>query len=333
MILVWFNHWFSTVYDIIELMREGGDVRIIGSSRNAYAVQREVSDEWYAEPDISGREYVDFCLAFCREHGVDVFVPRRQMTEISACAGEFAAIGVKLLTERHELVSLLADKRLTYEYFRDSSSIKVPGYRIVTDRAGFEAGYAELREKYDRLCIKFAKDEGALSFRKITERRTVDLRCYVSSEVTFDELCGYLDEHSGEREIMLMPYLSGTEISADCMMTDSGLVTVPRFKSFGRHEFVRYDADILRACETIAGALKPEFPCNIQFRMLGDVPYLLEINPRMSGGVQMSVLASGVNFPPLALMKLLGRETRCTPDRRECTVSHIERPCIIEGAK
>ena len=165
---VWFNHWFSTAYNIMELMR-GDGIHIIGSSRNPYAVLQGACDEWYTEPDTGGREYVDFCLRFCKEHGVDVFIPRRQMTEISSCIGEFSDIGVKVMTERYDLISLLADKRLTYEHFRDCAEINVPDYRIFSDRAGFEAGYRELHEKYDRLCIKFAKDEGALSFRKLTD--------------------------------------------------------------------------------------------------------------------------------------------------------------------
>ncbi len=331
MVRVWFNHWFSTAYNIMELMREGGDICVVGSSRNPYAVLQGACDEWYAEPDISGREYVDFCLSFCKEHSRDVFVPRREMTEISRCISEFEAVGVKVMAERYELVSLLADKRKTYEYFRGTDGINVPEYRIFTDRAGFEACYGELHERFERLCVKFAVDEGALSFRKITERRNIDLRCYVSAEVTYDELCGYLDEHGGGTEIMLMPYFPGTEISADCFAADSGLVAVPRFKSFGRHEFIRYDEGILAACEAITARLKPQFSCNIQFRMLNDTPYLLEINPRMSGGIQMSTLASGVNIPRLALDRLLGRETRCAVDRKECTVSHIERPCIISA--
>lgn len=51
-----------------------------------------------------------------------------------------------------------------------------------------------------------------------------------------------------------------------------------------------------------------ECPCNIQFKYLDDIPYFLEINTRMSGGIQMSCLASGVNIPNLAINKLLGRK-------------------------
>ena len=86
MVRIWFNHWFSAVYNIIEMMREGckEDLYVIGSNRNAAAVYKSSCNEWYTEPDkLSEDEYVDFCLDFCNEHEVDVFVPRRELTGAS----------------------------------------------------------------------------------------------------------------------------------------------------------------------------------------------------------------------------------------------------------
>ena len=74
-----------------------------------------------------------------------------------------------------------------------------------------------------------------------------------------------------------------------------------------------------------------EFPCNIQFKLKDDIPYLLEINTRMSGGLQMSCLAADVNIPNIALNKLLGNDIDWSMDKREKTVSYIEIPQIIIG--
>ncbi len=48
-----------------------------------------------------------------------------------------------------------------------------------------------------------------------------------------------------------------------------------------------------------------KFPCNIQFKIKEGIPYLLEINTRMSGGLQMACLAADINIPNIALNKLL----------------------------
>ena len=72
-----------------------------------------------------------------------------------------------------------------------------------------------------------------------------------------------------------------------------------------------------------------EFPCNIQFKLEGDEPYLLEINTRMSGGLQMSCLAAGVNIPNIALNKLLGRDIPWSLRRENKLVSYIEMPDLV----
>ncbi len=61
---IWFNHWFSTAYHLIGLMRESGPERFtfVGSSSNPYAVYQRACDEWFAEPELPKEEYVDFCL-------------------------------------------------------------------------------------------------------------------------------------------------------------------------------------------------------------------------------------------------------------------------------
>ena len=66
MIRVWFNHWFSTSYRLIELMKEDADeqVCVIGSNRQKDSVIQLVCDEWYEEPDISGEAYIDFVWDF-----------------------------------------------------------------------------------------------------------------------------------------------------------------------------------------------------------------------------------------------------------------------------
>ena len=329
MLKVWFNHWFSTAYNLVGLMREYGDICVIGSNRNINAVMSGACDEWYPEPDICGEEYIDFCLGFCREHDIDVFVPRRQMQCISRSMKSFEDTGVKVMAESYDVISLLEDKRAAYELFSRSRGINVPEYRVVNDKESFLDAYEDMKERYAQLCVKFIQDEGALSFRKITKERRFDPAMYVKADVTPEELCAYFDSRGKTRDMMLMPYLSGTEISVDCLDTAHGLIAVPRYKTSGRHEYVRYDSGILAAAEEAVRTARLSMPCNVQFRLLDDKPYLLEVNTRMSGGLQMSCLAAKVNIPALALAKLMGEERQWSMDRSERIVSYIEMPCII----
>ena len=52
MIRIWLNHWFSSAYNIINLIKKDEkDFYIIGSSRNNNSVVKSVCDEWYQEPE------------------------------------------------------------------------------------------------------------------------------------------------------------------------------------------------------------------------------------------------------------------------------------------
>jgi biotin carboxylase len=65
-------------------------------------------------------------------------------------------------------------------------------------------------------------------------------------------------------------------------------------------------------------------PLNLQFRLHQGKTFLLEINPRMSGGLQLSCLATGINLPAIALQQLLGKEMPWNyPDLKEQRVAHI----------
>ena len=50
---------------------------------------------------------------------------------------------------------------------------------------------------------------------------------------------------------------------------------------------------------------------------------------RMSGGVQMSYVGSGINIPNIAINKLLGRPKEWHCENRECIVSYAEIPMLM----
>ncbi len=335
MIRVWFNHWFSTSYRLIELMKQDKEeqVYVIGSNRQINSVIQEVCDEWYEDPDIGGEEYVEYCLNFCKEHQVDVFVPRRLMVLISQNRERFEALGVKLMVDEYNMISFLNDKAATYDFFSKCEGLHIPDYYIVNTAAQFQEAYNKLQEKYGRICIKFVKDEGGLSFRKIVDKVDgfVGLRRYPGSDIDFETLLNTLASVEQFDDLMVMPYLPGKEISVDCLQTEDGLIAVPRVKGSGRHEYVEYSQEILDMVGIIMDKIQLECPCNIQFKIKDEIPYLLEINTRMSGGLQMSCLAADVNIPNIALNKLLGKRVEWTVDKKEKIVSYIEIPRVVRG--
>lgn len=329
---IWLNHWFSTAYNIIQLIRTNNpDFRIIGSNENPESPIKTVCDEWYREPVLKGEEYVDFCLDFCRVHAIDIFMPRREMIAVSKYKDRFTEAGIKVMVDDYRYVFLLNQKDRAYEAFRAEGVGHVPEYYLATDPAQFRTAYDKLTEKYGWVCFKFVRDEGGKSYRLIDNSRKgySSLFKKQTTRMSLDAALDALSEKQTFSPVMVMPFLPDEEISVDCLMTPSGLIAVPRMKDSTRIEKIRYDKEILETCRIFYERFPLEQPCNIQFKYLDGVPYLLEVNTRMSGGVQMSCAASGVNIPDIAVNKLLGIHRAWTNDRIERAVTHVEVPVVL----
>ena len=312
MIRIWFNHWFSTAYSIIQLIKKDeSDFQIIGSNEREQAVYKKVCDEWHIEPVLKDEEYVSYCLDFCEKNRIDIFAPRRKLVAISRHKDQFERIGVKVLVDDYEGI--------------------VPEYCSVTTADEFLHAYESLKEKHSSVCFKFVNDEGGNSFRRIVDHENAfsELRWRQGSRITIRKAYSALSEVERFGPVIVMPYLPGEEISVDCLKTKDGIIAVPRYKGTSRAERIKYDPDIIRYCQDFYGKVNLEMPCNIQYKFSGEIPYILEVNTRMSGGVQMSYVGSGINIPNIAINKLLGRPKEWHCENRECIVSYAEIPMLM----
>ena len=330
---VWLNHWFSTARNIIELLKENNaNIHVIGSNENEYSVIKSVCDEWYREPILKDEEYVEFCLDFCVSHKVDVFMPRREMINISKHKGDFERIGVKVMMDDYSIVSILNHKEAAYDYFIKNKIGKVPDYSIVTTSEEFLTAYNDLKTKYEQVCFKFAKDEGGKSFRLIDNQRKGYAALFKkhNTRMTLEDVIDALSEREKFAPIMIMPFLPDEEISVDCLETSKGLIAIPRIKDYSKFETLRYDREIIDLCEQFQSKAQLQCPYNIQFKYLDGIPYFLEVNTRMSGGIHMACCASGINIPQIALKKLLSQEMEWSNNFETKRVSQFLQPIAID---
>ncbi len=335
---IWFNHWFSTAYHLINLIKSENPEKFIfvGSNKNDYAIYKQTCDEWQIEPaDISENDYVEYCLNFCKQHEINIFVPRRNLTAIATEISKFENIGVKVLTGNNpELMQILDDKVKTYEYISKIGLGEiVPNFEIVNSVENFERAYKNLKTADNRICYKLVKDEGAVTFRVIDDslENASGLYKTPNTKVTFDAAVKILSQYNFKIPLLEMIYLSGQEISVDCLKTAQGNIIIPRYKNNVRYSEIRFDSEIMELAEKILSNLNFSVPINIQFKMHNNKPYLLEINPRMSGGLQLSCLGSKINIPDLAINQILGiNKIWKYPEYHSCKVANIETPICLE---
>lgn len=329
---VWMNHWFSTAVNIIALLKlNENNVYVIGSNENEHSVIKNYCDEWYREPVLNDEEYVDFCLDFCKEHDIQYFMPRMGMLGISKHKEEFETIGTKIMVDDYPIVSTLNHKEKAYEFFKNHHIGSVPEYYIVTTADEFKDAYERLSGRYHQVCFKFVMDEGGKSFRYINNDKIEysDMLKYQRTGIRLLDALNALSEKETFAPIMVMPYFRGVEVSVDCLNTDSGLIALPRVKGEGVYEVLRFDENILKLCNDFQDRAKLECPYNIQFIYHDGTPYFLEVNTRMSGGIQMACYASGVNIPQLALRKLANEKLTWSCNYDEKMIAHVLQPVVV----
>ena len=170
---IWMNHWFSTAYNIVNLIKQDDpSFFVIGSNEYFGSPIRKACDGWHQEPTLEDDAYVDYCLEFCKANRVDVFLPRRGMLDMSKQIARFEAIGTKVMVDDYSLITVLNNKNEAYELFKKEGIGIVPDYRIITTVEQFKRDYFELIDQYEQICFKFVKDEGGKSFRLIDNSRT-----------------------------------------------------------------------------------------------------------------------------------------------------------------
>jgi len=306
---VWFNRAFSSVYTAISLIRQADrDQRYhLIYSHVAVAPAGQVAHQFELEPTgLKGDEYVDWCLAFCRQHAVEIFVTGKEARLIIAAGDRFAALGVRVLSAGSaDTLQLLHDKARFYATV-DCPQAPPPATIAVHTVAEFDAAYAALRGRYPKLCIKPSQSIYGLGFAVIDEQRSCAelLIAGVQYHIGLADLRAGLALLPEFRTMLVMEYLEGREYSVDCVGDHGRLMAaVPRKKpqsSAATGQRIDLHADILAACATLTANYGLNGCFNVQFRETGDQPRLLEINPRMSGGISMAC-AAGPNLPYIAL--------------------------------
>lgn len=306
---VWFNKTFSSVAAAIRLIREAdvvGDYHIVCSSTNPHALGFLTAHESAIEPSgLKGEAYLDWCLHFCRENSIGIFVPGKEANLVSAAREQFAALGTRVLcAASQEVLDLLHDKARFYQTV-DLKLAPPAAFRVVENVAQFDCAYRELREAHAKLCVKPSQSVYGLGFSVIDEERSCAqlLLEGVQYHIGLDDLRRGFAAMDGFRTMLVMEYLDGHEYSVDCVGDNGRLVcAIPRKKSMlaGQGQTIDMRDDILESTRQLTAAYGLNGVFNVQFREGRNGLGLLEINPRMSGGIAMACVA-GPNLPYLAL--------------------------------
>jgi hypothetical protein len=312
--VIWFNRHLSNIWQSWKLLREvrkPDEFLLVGSHTHKNYVGKRQCDFYEREPtDLSDQAYVDYCLDMVRKYKVRVFFPWRRLFAILRAEAEFQASGVQVGSVAGiPTLEVLEDKAQQYAAL-GSGIVPVPETVVVKDGAGFIEAYRKLKQRHKVICYKPTRSIYALGFKIVIESQAVRKRIPALNEyvISYEEACRTLTAQSPFADLLVMPYLPGAERSVDCLADHGRLLRcIIRRKTPGAttKQLIEKHEGIEELAGRITRKLKLNAIFNIQFRDAGETPYLLEINPRMSGGAPYAA-KSGLVLPYWAIRLALG---------------------------
>ncbi|MFC4507246.1 MULTISPECIES: ATP-grasp domain-containing protein [Streptomyces] len=313
---VWLNRTYAeNVFFMDQLRRNPSDraVEIHATHGDADSPVLAAADTADLEPEgLSPAAYVEYALDQCRRRNIDVFVPRLQQAEIVAHRADFEAAGTALLAPTPEAVAVFEDKVVAYEAVQAIGVPVPPWYRVRTADE-LVAAVEELEEAGHRACFKPASGAGGVGFRVITRSpfSLMHLSGFPTPYVQLDLVVDALRRAEGTEETvdwLVMPRLEQPEVSVDCLTgPDNRLrMAIGRTKDGRRRGFTLHE-QWLEPARRIAEGFGLHYLSNVQFRMFGDQPVLMDVNTRPAGGLHQLSLC-GVNAPWAAVQLALGED-------------------------
>ncbi|MER7837812.1 ATP-grasp domain-containing protein [Streptomyces sp. NPDC096040] len=310
---VWLNRTYAeNVFFMDQLRRNPSDraVEIHATHGDADSPVLAAADTADLEPEgLSPAGYVEYALDQCQRRGIDVFVPRLHQSAIVAHRADFEAIGTALLAPTPEATAVFEDKATAYEAV-GAVGVPVPPWWRVRTADELLAAVEELEADGHKACFKPAAGAGGVGFRVITRApfSLFHLNGFPGPYVQLDLVLDAVRRADQPVDWLVMPRLEEPEVSVDCLTGPDNRVrlAVGRTKK-GRRRGFTLDERWLEPARLIAEGFGLHYLSNIQFRMYGDEPVLLDVNTRPAGGLHQLSLC-GVNAPWAAVQLALGED-------------------------
>ncbi|HET8700720.1 MAG TPA: ATP-grasp domain-containing protein [Nitrococcus sp.] len=318
---VLFTRGFSSVAQALHGSRldmTAGEFELHASYYERCSLVSQFADCFHLEPEIDDEAYVAWVLGLCAQESIDIVWPQSRLRSLLRAKDRLEAQGVRWLLPVPDIATYeqLDDKgRLLAQLDRDEPDLPRPHYRVVRSRADFREARRELLDVYPgmRLCIKPTRATYGAGFRIIDNKLTAFNR-WLNNDVlhlSAAEIEQLLESNEQQREFLLMEYLVGTERSLDCL-SDRGelIICIARHKGLGRCQQIKYHAPSIELARRLCRRFNLHGVINIQSReriLPSGVreACVLEINPRLSGGIDLC-RAAGFNLPLAALRMAAG---------------------------
>lgn len=305
---------------LIHCLREGfgRDIRIVSLSEDKYFAHQKFSDAYYIVTDYQHPQYISDLIKIIQTEQVDIVIPVATSSMELILTSEKIIVdqtGAKILSSPLSAVILANNKADLYTKLLAVESLRcyVPSFQTVLTGKELICTAASYLNRMEYICIRRLHGENAEGFRKIAKHPGPDdffPSGMPSGGMSISALSEQLIAMPADKPFppyMVCEYLDGQEWDCDVLCHQGKLLSITVRKNIRMSGGL---TTVLETCtnehlENICALLVEELHLSyvscITFRedSNGKI-FLLEINPRFMGNIQVSALA-GNNYAKMAI--------------------------------
>ncbi|MGD0308277.1 MAG: ATP-grasp domain-containing protein [Acidobacteriota bacterium] len=273
------------------IKRLGARGNVITTDTNALSPGLYFSDRHYLVPLTTDTRYIPIIKSICFKERIHLLIPTidDELVLFGTHAESFLEMGVRVAVSNAETGAICNDKHRTVQFLR-GKSIPVPETWLPHELDFNNLAYP--------LFLKPRIGRGSVGAHFICSEK---------------ELRFFLDY---VRDPIVQRYLPGREFTIDVLADFSGRIisAVPRERLVVRSGVTDRGRTwncpaLIDAGVRVAEALQIRGPANIQLKWHEETGTVFEVNPRFSGGINLTI-AAGADFPSWLVEMRLGRKIR-----------------------
>jgi carbamoyl-phosphate synthase large subunit len=250
------------------------------------------ADKYYKVPPINDKNYYNNVMEIVKKRGVKLIIPTIDI-ELPLWGNKREILleeGIFVAASPEKTAIICNDKFKSYEFFKKNY--------FPTPETWTKKDILKINENNFPLFIKPAKGRGSVNTYKINNGKELDF------------FIKYV------KEPIIQQYIDGEEFTVDLISDFNGnvLSIVPRKRLLVRagvsdRGVTFYNKKIIEDIKLMAEKLKIIGPSNFQGFISENGIHYIEVNPRFSGGIQLTI-AAGVNFPELLVRLVHGENIK-----------------------
>ena len=294
---------------------------ILGADRNPYVHQMEWADEAIKLPSANEDHYISELLTICLNRGIQFLFhgSEAEMRVISRNRKIFEDKGINLIINSEHVIETCSDKIKTSEFLK-LNGFRTPNF-VLVDHLNDSVGHFI---DFFPVIIKPYRDSGGSTNVFICQSRNeLDsiFRYLVSSGSKNLMIQEYIGHPESEYTVGVLSDFEGNLIDSigvqrklrgglNVRSRVANRIAIDKFGdelviSSGISEgLVGRFEEITKQCEEMAIALKSVTAVNFQCRVVDGVPWVFEINPRLSGTSSLRAIM-GFNEPEILINSFL----------------------------